>query len=98
MVATSLRRQGAIFVLRGRVRGPRAGRPAPISVDRFRTCGYAERVKVGRVVPDPRGRFAVRFPVSPEGGPALYRARTRVAVRPGGRASAPTFTLPQPAG
>jgi Tol biopolymer transport system component len=96
MVATQVRVRGGKVELRGRITAPFARRPAPIILERFRTCTDRERVNVGRVVPNRHGRFVIRFPVPADAGPTLYRARTKVAVRRGRPPTEPTFTLPQP--
>jgi Tol biopolymer transport system component len=97
MVATTLTRSGSNLVLRGVVNPPRARRQPAIAVDRFLSCRRRESVKVTRVKPDRRGRFAVRIKVPSGAQAALYRARTKVPARKGRPATKGTFTLPRAA-
>jgi hypothetical protein len=95
MVATTLTRNGSSLVLRGRITGPLAGRPAAIAVQRFLSCRRRENVAVVRVVPDRSGSFAVRIPAPTGAKAAIYRALTKVASHPRGTATVHTFTLPR---
>jgi hypothetical protein len=95
MVATTLTRSGSTLVLRGRITGPFAGRPAAISVQRFLSCRRQEKVAVVKVVPDRTGNFAVRIPAPSGAKAAIYRALTKVASHARGSATVPTFTLPR---
>jgi hypothetical protein len=95
MVATSLTREGDVLVLRGQITRPFARTPAPIRIQRFLSCQRRETVAVARVVPNRRGLFTVRIPVPADAPAAIYRALTKVAPRPGARATASTFTLPR---
>jgi hypothetical protein len=96
MIATAVRVRAGRGEFRGLITAPFARHPAPILLERFRTCTARERVDVGRILPDHRGHFVIRFAVPTGSGPALYRARTKVAVHRRGRATKWTFTLPQP--
>ena len=62
MVATTLTRNGSSLVLRGRITGPFAGRPAAIAVERFLSCRRRAKVAVVKVVPDRSGNFARQDP------------------------------------
>ena len=97
MVATTLTRSGSDLVLRGVVNAPRARRQPVIAVDRFLSCRRREQVKVPRVKPDRRGRFAVRIKVPAGSSAVLYRARTKVPPRAGRPPTKGTFTLPRAA-
>ena len=97
MVATTLTRKGANLVLRGIVNAPRARRQPAIKVDRFLSCRRREAVKVPRVRPDRRGRFAIRIKVPTGPRAVLYRARTKVPSGPRRPATKGTFTLPRAA-
>ena len=97
MVATTLTRSGANLVLRGIVNPPRARRQPAIAVDRFLSCRRREQVKVPKVKPDRRGRFAVRIKVPAGSSAVLYRARTKVPPRAGRPPTKGTFTLPRAA-
>jgi hypothetical protein len=97
MVATTLTRSGANLVLRGVVNPPRARKQPVIAVDRFLSCRRRESVKVPKVKPDRRGRFAVRIKLPAGAQAVLYRARTKVPARKGGPATKRTFTLPRAA-
>ena len=94
MVATSLTRRGRFLVLRGRVRRP-FSRSEPIVIERLVSCGRRELVRTARVRPNRAGAFAARIPL-PVGAPrALYRARTRVPRRRGGRTRVAVVTQPR---
>lgn len=95
MVATTLTRSGSVLVLRGQVTKPFARKPAAIEVQRFLTCRRTEKVKVARVVPDRKGKFAVKIPVPAGAKAAIYRAFTKVARGKGAPPTARTFTLPR---
>jgi Tol biopolymer transport system component len=97
MVATTLTRSGAGLVLRGVVNPPRARKQPAIAVDRFLSCRRRQVVKVRKVRPDRRGRFAVRIKVPAGARAVLYRARTKVPPRAGRKATKGTFTLPRAA-
>jgi Tol biopolymer transport system component len=97
MVATTLTRSGSNLVLRGVVNPPRARRQPAIAVERFLSCRRREAVRVRRVRPDRRGRFAVRIKVPAGAQAVLYRARTKVPARAGRPATKGTFTLPRAA-
>ena len=73
-------------MLRGVVNPPRARRQPAIAVDRFLSCRRRETVKVPKVKPDGRGRFAVRIKVPAGSRAVLYRARTKVPPRAGRQA------------
>jgi hypothetical protein len=96
MVATTLTRSGGDLVLRGRVNRP-FSRRVPVEVERFTSCGGRQRVTLRRRVrPSRTGTFAARFAAPPgTTRAALYRARTRVPRRRGGRPIERTFTLPR---
>ena len=95
MVATTLTRNGSSLVLRGRITGAFAGRPAAIAVERFLSCRRRVKVAVVKVVPDRSGNFAVKIPVPAGAKAAIYRALTNVASHPRGNATVHTFTLPR---
>ena len=97
MVATTLTRSGDNLVLRGVVNAPRARKQPAIAVDRFLSCRRRETVKVPKVKPDGRGRFAVRIKVPAGSQAVLYRARTKVPPRAGRKPTKGTFTLPRAA-
>ena len=97
MVATTLTRSGAGLVLRGVVNAPRARKQPAIAVDRFLSCRRRQAIKVPKVRPDRRGRFAVRIKVPAGSRAVLYRARTKVPPRAGRKATKGTFTLPRAA-
>jgi hypothetical protein len=97
MVATTLTRSGSNLVLRGVVNAPRARKQPAIAVDRFLSCRRRETVKVPKVKPDRRGRFAVRIKVPAGSRAVLYRARTKVPPRAGRPPTKRTFTLPRAA-
>ena len=97
MVATTLTRSGKNLVLRGVVNAPRARKQPAIAVDRFLSCRRREAVKVPKVKPDRRGRFAVRIKV-PAGSQrgALPGADEGAAARRA-QADEGDFTLPRAA-
>jgi hypothetical protein len=95
MVATTLTRNGSSLVLRGRITGPFAGRPAAIAVERFLSCRRRAKVTAVTVVSDRSGTFAVKIPVPAGAKAAIYRALTKVASHPRGNATVHTFTLPR---
>jgi hypothetical protein len=95
MVATTLTRNGSSLVLRGRVTGPLAGRPAAVTVQRFLSCRRRANVAVVRAVPDRSGNFSVKIPAPAGAKAAIYRALTNVASHPRGSATVHTFTLPR---
>ena len=97
MVATTLTRSGSNLVLRGVVNAPRARKQPAIAVDRFLSCRRRETVKVPKVRPNRRGRFAVRIKVPAGSTAVLYRARTKVPARAGRKPTKGTFTLPRAA-
>jgi len=97
MVATTLTRSGSNLVLRGVVNPPRARRQPAVAVERFLSCRRREAVRVRRMRPDRRGRFAVRIKVPAGAQAVLYRAQTKVPARAGRPATKGTFTLPRAA-
>lgn len=96
MVAARLSRSGKRFTLTGRITKPFAKRPAAIGIQRYLSCGRVQRLPVKRVRPTSSGRFTVTFAVPSASVRALmYRALTKVARRPGGKATSSTYTLPR---
>lgn len=96
MVNAGLTRRGNIITLSGRVTKPFARRADTIRIQRYRSCGVKDTIRVRSVRPDRFGRFKVTFARPAASVKAmLFRATTKVAGSRGGRAKVASFTLPR---
>ena len=96
MVAARLTSSGNRMTLTGRITKPFAKRADTIRIQRYRTCNRKDTIKVKAVRPSSSGNFKVTFTRPAESVKALmFRATTRVAGSPRGRAKILTFTLPR---
>lgn len=94
MLVDSIRRTGDRIRIVGHVTRPLPARGQRVVVTVQTDCKRRRVAGRGRL--DRRGRFTITVAVPAGASEALYRAQTRVPLRPGRAAVFPTFTLPRP--